>query len=98
MADGDDLPELSQAELRAFDLLIAQLEESGQTSISGPEVFFTPTLVRVIVPVARIVTPAIIQGAEHAEPVSEAQAMRLLADKGELTLEELVEARKRLGG
>lgn len=95
-----DSSELSDVELKAFDLLIAELEESGRQEISSIDVLFTPAILRVAVPVARItlrVTPVLAEmGPDRAENLSESEALRLLADRGELTLDELVETRRQL--
>jgi hypothetical protein len=96
--------ELSQSELIAFDLLLAQMEESGQTGFSASDIAFTtPAITAVaratpaIVRVTINITPAIIGAPGSADRVDEAEALRRLAEKKEITLDELVEFRNQLG-
>lgn len=92
------LPELSQADLHAFDLLISHMDETGQSSLAANDVAFTPAAVVVgfRVTVQVLARTALLCVASEQLPAN-ANSMQLLSQlQGEVSLEELKEFRSRL--
>lgn len=96
--------ELSPADLKAFDLLLAHLEETGQTRLSSRELIFaTPVVAFLVREAVKWAVRWAMRTAICVRPPDDLTAqedgMRVLGNlKPEITLDELVALRKQLGG
>jgi hypothetical protein len=89
MQSGDQ-PELSRSELAALDLVIADMEENGKTTLDPEEAFTLTTILRFVTATTPVLTAAVGEG-----KIPEAEAIKALASEG-VTLESLITAREQI--
>jgi hypothetical protein len=94
--------ELSQQDLAALDIVLKAMEAKGVKSLTASDIAFgfiddIWNVVQQVVPVVVQITPALAEEGGRAQVRSPEEGLRALLDKGEVTLDELVQARQALG-
>jgi hypothetical protein len=105
MAEYEEQPELSKADLAALDLVIAEMEERGIDKFTlDPEIFITA-----ITPLVRVITKQLTHQLTHQITLLQNELLGGPIDKevfseeavkavneGDITLEKLIEVRNQL--